>query len=225
MKNAKIIILGVLLVVCITLVVVLDVRQHLTLIIELISGLGFAGKLIYGLVYAVAVIFFVPASILTLGAGALFGLGVGVAVVGISATLGACGAFVVGRYFMRDWINTQVSKYPKFQTVYDAIGREGGKIIFFLRLSPLFPFSISNYLYALTSVKFWPYTLATFLGILPGTTMYIYFGTLLGSLADLDKARDRAPIELVLYAIGLVATVFITIYATRVARKAMQNRQ
>ena len=221
MKNLKAIVLVALLLVCIVLVTVLDVRQYLATFIESIEGLGFSGKLIFGAIYALATILFVPGSILTLGAGALFGLGTGIVVVALGATVGACGAFVVGKYFMHGWITSLVGKYPRFQSVYDAIGREGGKIIFFLRLSPIFPFNASNYLYSLTAVRFLPYTLATFLGILPGTVMYVYFGTLLGSLADVNQARERTTIEWVLYGVGLVATVFITIYATRIARKAI----
>ena len=167
------------------------------------------------------------------------------------ATLGAIAAFLVGRYFARDWISNRVSKYPQFQQVYDAIGREGGKIIFFLRLSPLFPFSASNYLYALTSVKSLPYTVATFAGIMPGTLMYVYFGTLIRNVAAIGSAGETmeamrtidttrgmidigtissagekmtTPLEWILYGIGLAATVFVTIYATRIARRAINTR-
>lgn len=221
-KGIKALILVVILAVCITLVILLDVSSYLQRLITWADGIGTIGRVVYIFFYAAAAILFVPGSILTLGAGYLFGLGEGVIVVAIGATIGAAGAFVVGKYFMTDWIRERTSHYPKFQSVYHAIGKEGGKIIFFLRLSPLFPFSASNYLYSLTSVRFIPYVVATFFGILPGTVMYVYFGTLIESLTDLaGEGRERSPLEWILYGVGLVATVFITIYATRIAKKAI----
>ena len=229
MKNLKAIILVVAIALCIVLGIVFDVRERLVNVVNWLSSLGADQRLlaivIYMIIYALAVVLFVPGSILTLGAGALFGLAWGFLCVLIGATLGATGAFLIGRYFMHDWISHKVSKYPRFQEVYGAIGREGGKIIFFLRLSPLFPFSASNYLYSLTTVKLSPYFWASLGGIMPGTLMYVYFGTLIGNIASLGTTeRARSPLEWVLYGVGLAATIFVTIYATRVARRAIGSR-
>ncbi len=226
MKNVKAIILVVAIVLCIVLGIIFDVREQLEGIINRLSSLAtmqrLAAMCIFLLVYALAVVLFIPGSLLTLGAGALFGLGWGFLTVIIGATLGATVAFLVGKYFMHEWISHKVSKYPRFQGVYQAISREGGKIIFFLRLSPLFPFSMSNYLYSLTSVKVSAYFWASLFGIIPGTLMYVYFGTLISNVATLGSSdRVRTPWEWALYGVGLVATIFITIYATRVARRAI----
>ena len=225
MKNApKALILIVILAACIVGVVVFDIQQYLLLVIQWVEGLGFAGRAIYVLIYAVVTVLFVPGSIPTLGAGILFGLFEGTIVVLIGATLGAVGAFITGRYFLTGAVKSLVAKFPKFQAVYDAIGKEGGKIIFFLRLSPLFPFNASNYIYSLTSVKTGPYALATLCGIVPGTFLYVYFGTLLGSVTEVAMGEAEAsPLRWVLLGVGLVATVFVTIYATRVAKRALKD--
>ena len=229
MKNAKAIILVVAIGICIVLGIIFDVRERLGAIVNWLSSLVMEYRLvavcIYLLVYALAVVLFIPGSLLTLGAGALFGLGWGYLTVIAGATLGSTAAFLVGRYFMHEWISHKVSKYPRFQEIYKAIGREGGKIIFFLRLSPLFPFNMSNYLYSLTSVKLSAYFWASLFGIMPGTLMYVYFGTLISNVATLGSSdRVRTPLEWALYGVGLAATVFITIYATRIARRAINSQ-
>jgi len=220
--GTKALILVILILVCVILIILFDVQQYLLALIEWIEGLGFVGRLIYAFVYMLATILFVPGSILTLGSGFLFGLVQGVLVVAVGATLGAVGAFIVGKYFFHEWATGFVAKFAKFQAVYDAIGKKGGKIVFLLRLSPLFPFNASNYIYSLTSVKLIPYTVATFLGILPGVVMYTYFGTLLSSVTT-AASRDRTPLEWLLLVVGLLATIGVTVYATRIARQALKD--
>ena len=220
-STAKALMLVALAIVCIVLVIVLDVKSLLPNLIAWIQGLGAVGLIIYMLVYALATVLFVPGSLLTLGAGVLFGF-TGIIVVAVGATLGAVGAFVAGKYFLTDWVTSLVAKFPRFQAIHEAISEKGGKIIFLLRLSPLFPFNASNYLYALTSVSVWSYTLATLFGILPGTIMYVYFGTLLNTIATASE-RAQSPLELVFFGLGLAVTVVVTIYATKVAKNALKN--
>lgn len=225
MKNgSKALVLTALIAICVVGVVVFDIQAYLLALITWIEELGFIGRVLYALIYTVATVLFVPGSILTLGAGILFGIVEGALVVVVGATLGALFAFITGRYFLAGWIGGWVTRFPKFKSVYDAIGKEGGKIIFFLRLSPLFPFNASNYIYALTSVKTMPYVWATFFGIMPGVVMYVYFGTLLGDVAQAatDGAQSN-PLRWLLLGLGLIATVFVTIYATKIAKKALAN--
>lgn len=223
-SSSKATILLVLIAICVVGVLVFDIQKYLLAFINWIDELGILGRVVYAAVYAVATILFVPGSLLTLGAGVLFGWTEGVLVVVTGATVGAIGAFITGRYFLNDWVSGLVVKFPKFQAVYDAIGKEGGKIIFFLRLSPLFPFNASNYIYALTSVKTGAYSWATLLGITPGVFMYVYFGTLLGSVAQVASGATQASLlRWVLLGVGLVATVLVTIYATRIARRALKK--
>ncbi len=116
------------------------------------------------LFYVVASVFFLPGSVLTLGAGFLFGVPVGFRSAWIGATLGACAVFFVGRTLARDWIAAKVAGNSKFAAVDEAVGKEGFKIVFLLRLSPLFPFNFLNYALGLTKVSFKHYALASLIG-------------------------------------------------------------
>jgi uncharacterized membrane protein YdjX (TVP38/TMEM64 family) len=119
--------------------------------------MGAAGIVLYGVVYVVAVLLFVPGIVLTLGAGFLFGLGKGIVLVSAASTIAAALGFLIARYFARASVERLAKKDARFEAIDRAIGKEGWKVVALLRLSPLIPFSLSNYLYGLTSVKFWPY--------------------------------------------------------------------
>ncbi len=187
-----------------------------------LERLGVWGPLVFILGYALAVVAFVPGSILTLAAGAVFGLGAGVVYVFIAASLGAALAFLVSRYLARAMIEARVAANPKFAAVDRAVARQGRKIVFLLRLSPAFPFSLLNYALGLTRVRFSDYLLAS-VGMLPGTLLYVYYGKLAGDVAAL---AGGAPVEkgAAYYAVlglGLAATVAVTAVVTRTARGAL----
>ena len=110
----------------------------------------------------------------------------------------------------------------KFRAIDEAIGQEGWKIVALLRLSPLIPFNASNYFYGITAIKFWHYVLASWIGMLPGTVLYVYLGTIgKASLGSGDKARS--PFEYVFLGVGLVATIVVTVIVTRLAKKALKK--
>ena len=189
--------------------------------LDWIGKLGPWGPLIFAGIYVVATVLFVPGSVLTLGAGAVFGVALGSVCVSISATLGATAAFLVGRYLARDAIARKIEKHEKFTTIDRAVADEGWKIVLLTRLSPVFPFTLLNYAFGLTRVKLSHYVLASWLGMIPGTVMYVY----LGSLVNVGAAhRQRTTGEWVLYGVGLLATIAVTIFVTRVARKALQKK-
>ncbi len=140
---------------------------------------------------------------------------------GISATLGATAAFLVGRYLARDAIARKIEKHEKFATIDRAVADEGWKIVLLTRLSPVFPFTLLNYAFGLTRVKLSHYVLASWLGMIPGTVMYVY----LGSLVNVGAGhRQRTTGEWVLYGVGLLATVTVTVFVTRLAKKALAKK-
>jgi uncharacterized membrane protein YdjX (TVP38/TMEM64 family) len=106
-----------------------------------------------------------------------------------------------------------------------AIGERGAKLIFLLRLSPLIPFNLSNYFYGLTSVRFWPYLLASWIGMLPGTLLYVYLGAAgkAGLNGAAGQASDHSPLEYTFFGIGLIATVIVTIWVARIARRELSK--
>jgi uncharacterized membrane protein YdjX (TVP38/TMEM64 family) len=187
-----------------------------------ISGLGPLGYLLFVFLYILACIAFLPGVILTLGAGFIFGVVKGTIAVSVGSILGATCAFLVGRYLTRDWVAGRIAGNPRFRAVDEAVGREGWKIVLLTRLSPVFPFNLLNYAFGLTSVRLKHYFFASWAGMIPGTIMYVYLGSLAGSLAALGGGeRQRSTGEWVLYGIGLLATIAVTVFVTRLARKAL----
>lgn len=203
----------------------LPVGEWLATFNEKIGQLGSAGMAIYAGVYVLATVLFLPGSVLTAGAGFVFGVVWGTLVVSISATTGASLAFLIARYVARDRIVAKAEQDERFRAIDRAIGREGWKIVGLLRLSPAIPFNLSNYLYGLTSVRFWPYVLASWLGMLPGTLLYVYLGA--AGKASLQAAAGvgprHSPLEYGLFGVGLLATVVVTVMVTRIARKALKQ--
>ncbi len=199
----------------------LEVQSLLRHSLDWIQGLGRLAPLAFVAVYVLATILFVPGSILTLGAGAAFGVVEGSICVSIGATLGATGAFLIGRYAVRDWVAERVKKNPRFEAVDEAVAREGWKIVGLVRLSPVFPFNFLNYAFGTTGVSLGQYVLASWIGMIPGTVLYVYLGAVGGDLAG---GRSRTPTQWAFYAIGLIATIVVTILVTRIARRALEEK-
>jgi len=198
------------------------VNEWMEQFLDYVRGLGPWGPVVLAVVYVIATVFFVPGTILTLGAGFLFGVVAGAITVSIGSTIGATAAFFVGRYIARDWVAAKVANSPKFEAIDEAVAREGWKIVGLTRLSPVFPFNLLNYAYGLTKVKAWHYILASWIGMMPGTVMYVYFGSIAGNLATLgaDPGEGNAAKQVLTW-VGLAATVAVTILITRVARRAL----
>jgi len=202
-----------------------DVQNILKQFINTIAGMGVAGAIIFIAVYVLATVFFIPGWILTLGAGFTYGLAVGFVVVSAGSTLGAACAFLAGRHIARGWVSEKIEGNAKFKAIDDAVAREGWKIVGLTRLSPAFPFNLLNYAFGLTSVSFRDYFLASWIGMAPGTVMYVYIGSLAGSLATLGSGESqRTPAQWALYLIGLGATVAVAVYVTKIAKKALDKR-
>ncbi|HEY3567899.1 MAG TPA: TVP38/TMEM64 family protein [Thermoanaerobaculia bacterium] len=189
-----------------------------------VEGLGVWGPVVFILGYAVAAVAFIPGSLLTLAAGAIFGLVKGTVYTLIGATLGASAAFLVARYVARGAIERKIAGNARFAAIDRAVGREGFKIVALLRLSPIFPFNLLNYSLGLTKVGFWPYAAAS-IAMLPGTLLYVYYGKAAGSLAALagGAKTSKGTGSWVLLGVGLVATIVVTTYVTRLAGKALRQ--
>jgi uncharacterized membrane protein YdjX (TVP38/TMEM64 family) len=145
--------------------------------------------------------------------------------VSIAATLGATAAFLVGRYLARDAVARRIEASPRFRALDEAVAGEGWKIVGLARLSPVFPFNVLNYAFGVTRVPLRDFVLASWVGMLPGTVMYVYIGSVAGELATLGAAdRARTPAEWAFYGVGLAATVAVTVVLTRLARRALARR-
>jgi uncharacterized membrane protein YdjX (TVP38/TMEM64 family) len=203
---------------------VLPVKDYLAGLLERIESVGPWGPVLLAGAYAVACVLFVPGSILTLGAGFLFGVVYGTIAVSVGSVLGAAAAFLVGRTLLRGPIEKRITGYPRFQAIDRAVREQGFKIVLLTRLSPIFPFNLLNYAFGLTNVRLWQYVLASWIGMLPGTVMYVYLGSALKSLAEVAAgAPEGGAPQTVFFVAGLVMTVIATVVITRVARRALNE--
>ena len=208
-------------VVCVILLVrLLPVESGIRWLTDQVNRLGMWGPVVFALFYILAAVLFVPGLALTLAAGAIFGLALGTVVVSIASTTAAAIAFLIARYLARGAVERKARRYPKFGAIDKAVGEEGWKIILLLRLSPAVPFSAGNYLYGLTAVRFWPYVLASWVGMLPGTFVYVYLGYL-GRTGLAGGQRTAGQWALLI--VGLVATLAVTVYVTYLARQAIRR--
>lgn len=202
----------------------LPIDQYLGSFLEYVKSLGVWGPVILVVAYVLATIFMAPGVILTLGAGFAFGLFVGTLVVSVGSILGATAAFLIGRNFARDFVESQARRFPKFAAVDHAVQESGFKIVLLTRLSPLFPFNAINYLYGATNVSLKNYFFASWIGMLPGTIMYVYLGTAAKSLAQIVSRDAQGGLgPKILFGVGLLVTIVVTIYVTRIASRAMKE--
>jgi len=197
----------------------------LTNALNWIAGLGALAPVAFIAIYIAACVAFVPGSILTIGAGVIFGVVRGSIYVSIAATLGATAAFLVGRYLARGWVSARLEGNAKFKAIDEAVGTQGWKIVVLTRLSPVFPFNLLNYAYGLTRVTLRDYFLASWAGMIPGTILYVYIGSLSGDLARAaGGGARRTPAGWALTAVGFVATVAVAVYATRIGARALREK-
>jgi len=204
----------------------LPVQQWLRSFNDWVGQMGIVGIFIFIGVYALATILLAPGSVLTIGAGFAFGLWKGFLAVSAGSTLGAALAFLVARFIARERVAAIAQRNEKFREIDSAIGKQGAKLIFLLRLSPVIPFNLSNYLYGLTGVQFWPYVLASWIGMMPGTLLYVYIGTAgqaAVSAATGGEAMKHSWQYWTFLSIGLLATIIVTIWVTKIARDALRE--
>ena len=171
-----------------------------------------------------AVLLFVPGSVLTIGAGLVFGLLWGTVIVSVASTAAAALAFLIARYLARDRVEALAKRNEKFRAIDQAIRDKGWRVVALLRLSPLVPFSVSNYLYGLTPVSFGPYVLASWIAMLPATVLYVWIGAAGKAAADASGGQGRSPLEWALLGAGLVATAVVTVMITLTARRQLAQR-
>lgn len=191
-------------------------------------------KKVYGIVtltvlYAIAILFCFPGTPFNLAAGFLFGIWWGALVTIVGCDLGATLAFMVGRTLGKDWAQAQVAKNKKFSLLSTAVENNAWLIIFLVRLSPILPFGLCNYLFGVTKVKFSSYWTATTAGLIPCTVAYTYLGSLMRNLTDIYNEDGGDSNSTVLIAIAIVVTILgitvITFVTKRTLDKTIKQQQ
>lgn len=200
-----------------------DLIQTIPKLIQWIESLGIIGMSLFVLVYILACIFLIPGSPLTVGAGAVFGFWTGLILVSVGSTLGAVAAFLISRYLARGFIEKKIDKSHKFSAMDMAIKREGWKIIFLARLSPIIPFFLLNYALGLTKIRLRTYIISSWAGMIPGTVLYTY----IGSLGKTILTTENSLADWVILGVGLIATVSVTLIISKIAKRslALDNQQ
>lgn len=201
-----------------------QLAPYVTGFLDAVAAMGVWAPVVFVAGYALATVAFVPGSLLTMAGGLIFGLGWGTLWVFLGATSGSALAFLISRFLARRAIEKRLEGNAAFAKIDQAVGKEGLKITFLLRLVPFFPFVWLNYGMGLTRVRFRDYLLAS-LGMLPGTFLYVYYGKAIGSLAALAQGAkaERGAEQWIFLAVGLVAAIVVTSVITRIAGKALRE--
>jgi len=187
-----------------------------------IAGLGPFASLAYIPIYIIGTMLFVPTFILTLAAGALFGIPMGFAVALTSSLAAASAGFLAGRYLSRGWILNKVTSHIKYEALDNAVAENSCRIVLLLRLSAIMPFTFLNYGLGLTKIHFKNYVLASSIGMIPGTLLYVYLGSLAGDMLFKRNDIQITSVELVFGIFGFAMTIGMTVYAAMIVKKALR---
>lgn len=218
----------ILLFAAVTLIALLAAGREVAAVIPRFVGyveqLGSTGALLFVGGYALATVAFVPGSLLTLAAGAVFGIPRGTLLVFVGATIGETVAFLISRHLARDAVSRRLRRDARFTAIDDAIAAQGRRIVLLLRLSPVIPFNLLNYALGLTRISLRDYVIAS-VGILPGTLLYVYTGKVAGDIAAIatGTAAPRGAAYYAFLAVGLAATVAVMVAIARIAQRALRE--
>ncbi|HVC91880.1 MAG TPA: TVP38/TMEM64 family protein [Acidobacteriaceae bacterium] len=224
-KTVKFVLAAALIALLAIALIFLPLREWIIWSVAWVHSLGALGAAVYAIIYVLATVLMIPGSVLTLSAGFLYGVLWGMLLVSPASVVASTLAFLLGRSVARPWIQRRIAQNARFAAIDEAVGGNGFKVVFLLRLSPIFPFALLNYALGLTRVRLRDYVLGSFLGMLPGTFLYVYFGSSVANLASLSsgKAAHGGPWEHVLFWGGLAATLLVVVLVTRTARRALNQ--
>jgi uncharacterized membrane protein YdjX (TVP38/TMEM64 family) len=200
-------------------------QEHTGVAFDWVRDKGLIGGVVAGLVYALATVLMIPGSVATLAIGAIYGPWIGLLIVSPASVLGATMAFILGRGVFRPIIEKRMQGSNKFEALQAAIAKNGLKILTLVRLSPIFPFTVINYAFGLTRISLRKYIVGSFIGMLPGTLLYVYLGSAVGDVGQLMSAgvEDSGRAGSLIFYGGLVATAAVTIIITKVAKQALAD--
>jgi len=196
----------------------------LTETLEWIRGAGFIGYVWFIVLYVILCALFLPGSILTLGAGAVYGWPLGTLLVAIGSALAASINFFLSRYLARGWIERRLESRPRFRSLAHKVAEKGWPLIMLSRLSPVFPHSIISYAAGLTRINYFTFFGASFLGFLPLSAAYSYAGDVIGQVTLLrSHSMMDDPASAAIWIAGLVMTFAVTIASAVFVARAFRD--
>lgn len=179
----------------------LPVREWMDALQSWLQSLGAWGVVILVLLLVVTTFLPAPDWPVPIAAGYIYGAWALPMVYG-SIVSASVVAFLAARHLGGDRIRAFLDRRPKYRAFDRAVGEEGWKVVALVRLSPIMPFNLQNYAFAVTAVPFWPYLVGTVAGLAPGTALYVYLG-----IFGKGLGKGGSPLEWVLLGIGLAATI------------------
>lgn len=222
MTRARVAIIAVLLAAAAAAAYFLPLAEWTTTLAERARGTGSLGVVLFFAAYVIATVAFLPGSLLTIAAGFAYGPVWGIAIASPASVAGATCAFLLGRTLLRGWAEARAGESARVRAIDAAVSREGFKIVLLLRLSPIIPFNALNYVLSVSKVPLRTYVLASFLGMLPGTALWVYLGSLAPAAAELSSAASGGgTTRTILYLVGLAATFAAAVIGARAARRAL----
>ncbi|MGH8229640.1 MAG: TVP38/TMEM64 family protein [Steroidobacteraceae bacterium] len=215
---------AVLLALLVTGAILMPVTHWLHLALEWTILHRQSASLPFFLLYVAVIVCVLPEFLLTLAAGAIFGLARGTVLVSFASIAGATAAFFVGRTLARDWVCRRIEAWPKFRALDRALGSRGFWVVLLTRLSPAFPYNLLNYGYSITAVRPRDYIIGSWIGMLPGTVLYVYAGSAAASLSQVlaGKVRVGGPSHVLLWT-GLAGTLVVTLLVAHIAHRALRR--
>lgn len=207
------------------LVLCSPIQAWLETFVQWAETAGMWGPIALAAAYVPATILMIPGTILTLGAGFAFGVVVGTAAISVGSVAGSVAAFFLGRTILRRWVAEKLEDRPRLKAVDQAVGEQGLKIVTLIRLSPAFPYNLMGYVFGVTRVRSRDHILGSWIGMLPGTVMYVYLGHAARQAHDasMGQGAARSPLEWALLGVGLIATIAVTVVVTKTAKRAIED--
>jgi len=205
---------------------VLPVADFLADVQQRVAHWGVWGALGYPLLYAACNVLLLPGGILSIGGGFFFGLWWGFLIILVGNLIGAALSFSLSRTLGRRWLWRKLVRSSLLEALEPAVRHEGWKIILLSQLHPLFPTSLLNYLYGLTTIQFRTCMLWVAIGQAPGLFLYAYLGTL-GQLG-LNLFRGKSHPHLLEYFIwgaGLISVIFLVVILGRISLRLLERTQ
>ena len=186
-----------------------------------IEHTGPIGWVWFVILYTISCVLFLPGSILSFGAGAVYGFAGGTLLVSIASVGGALTNFLTTRYLLRGWMERRFARSRKFQALNHVASRDSWRLIILTRISPILPHSLVSGALGLSRVPFWRYIVASWIGFFPISAAYAFAGAVLGSAAK--GGIHQGPTAWMIYATEILITILVTICITRTAHKALKS--
>lgn len=208
---------------------VFDLGQMLRNARDLFESLGWAGPVLFALIYGALGALAAPTGLVELIAGALFGFWIAAAAVLAGALLAANIGFLCGRWLARDWVSKKLEDKRIARQIEAAVEQRGFWITVLIRLSPVVPFNLTSYVLGASTIRWMPFLIASLAGMLPIKFFLIWLGASGQKLLGATRPSEWGSNEWLLYGGGTVATLILAMLIgwtlARASRRVLRDAE